>query len=438
MNFSELVQVLWRRKAIALAALTAVMFVAFASLALQDKQYKSTSTLALVPEDQVNAIYILSQASTIAPLYAEAVTSELTLAPARAEVRPARLAKINVRSFSTTPVLKIEATSSSSRVAQRSAEAVTSSFLNRLENGQVGVPQLRVQPLDTPALPTTPFSPQPKLVLSFGLLLGLGLGVGTALAWDNLARRVEEADELVKITGMPLYGEIPSSRSIPDVDSAEKLVGDQSLRLIAEALRDLRTNIQFTEGGARSVLVTSPEGRHGKTTISFGLAVMFARTGARTLLVDGDLRRGRLADLLHLPTSPGLSDTLEGLPPTSAVQDSGFPSLSVMTSGELLDDPAELLENSFFSVLHRLERDFDVIVIDGTPLLPINDARILARYTGVRLMVVSTGAVTRRQLRTALERLSIIAVPLTAAVLNNVKVTKRSSYERYLQPISQR
>jgi polysaccharide biosynthesis transport protein len=437
MDLAQLGLALWRRKAMLVTVFILVMIVAFGSLSLQKKQYKATSTVALVPVAQEDAIFILSQVSTIAPLYAEAITSASTLTQAQERMRGESLGKITVRSFDT-PVLKVDATARSPRRAQRSAQAVTDVLLVRSNQGEIGIPQMNLVSLDTPHLPEKPSSPQPKLTLAFGMLLGLGAGVGAALGLDALRQRIEDADTLARVTGAPVYGEVPDSRAILGMDSAKYLLDHAGLRVVAEAFRDLRTNIQFSEGGARSVLVTSPEGRHGKTTVSFGLAVMFARTGARTLLVDGDLRRGRMAPMLGIPTSPGLADVLEGTPVSSVVQEGGFPSLSVMPSGVLVDDPGESLEVNFFSVLHQLERDFDVVVIDGTPLVPINDARVMAKYTGVTLMVVSAGSLTRRQLRTALERLSIISVPLTATVLNNSKTAKRSSYHRYLEPIAGR
>jgi capsular exopolysaccharide synthesis family protein len=221
---------------------------------------------------------------------------------------------------------------------------------------------------------------------------------------------------------------------VPGVSSPAALVNDPRLRVVAEALRDIRTNLQFTNGGFRSILVTSPEGRHGKTFVSFGLAATLARSGARTLLVDGDLRRGRVSEMLGMTRTPGLMEVLHGTPFPRAVQPTDLDTLSVLTGGSLVDDPGELLEASFFQVLYDLEAAYDVVVVDGTPLVPVNDARLMARYVSAVLLVVSAGSVTRRQVRTAVDRLSIIGINATAAVLNASKQRRRASYYRYLTP----
>lgn len=433
MELGQITRVVWRHRVKAAIVFVVCMLLAIGSLATQTRIYRSTSTVALVPVDDATAIYVLSQVSIIAPLYGEGVKSTATLGEALDRMKAAPLGRISVRTFST-PVLKIDADSTSPELAQRSAEAVTEVLVRRARDGEIGIPQLRVLALNRPALPTSPYSPQPRLTLAFGVLLGLGLAVGASLLWENLSGKVEDADTLAKVAEVPVFGEIPSVRTVPTVTSPGELLNDPTLRGVAEALRDLRTNIQFAGTDTRSVLVTSPEGRHGKTTIAFGLAVMFARTGARTVLVDADMRRGRVAGLLGITPSPGLSEVLAGEPLAPAVRDLGFPSLRALPSGELLNDPGEMLEQSFFALLHRLEVDFDMVIIDGTPLVPINDARIVARYTGMTIMVARAGVLTRRQIRSAAERLSIISVPLTAVVLNHTKTPRRSSYHRYLAP----
>ncbi len=437
MELGQIGKIIWRHRVMAGIVLALTIAVALGSLVTQTRIYRATSTVALVPVNDSTAIYVLSQVATISPLYGEGVKSTATLSQAASRMQGTPLGRISVRTFST-PVVKIDADSPSREGARRSAQVVTDVLVERAGTGDVGIPQLRVLPLNRPTLPTSAYSPQPRLTLAFGILLGLGLAVGAALLRENLSGKVEDADTLSKVADAPVYGEIPSARTVPDVSSPDGLFADPTLRGVAEALRDLRTNIQFAGSDVRSVLVTSPEGRHGKTTVAFGLAVMFAKSGARTLLVDADLRRGRLADVLAIVPAPGLSEVLAGEPLAGALRKVGFPSLTVMPSGALLDDPGELLEQSFFSLLHRLEADFDMVVIDGTPLVPINDARIVARYTGMTLMVARAGILTRRQIRSAAERLSIISVPLSAVVLNHTRSPRRSSYHRYLEPAVKR
>jgi capsular exopolysaccharide synthesis family protein len=199
-------------------------------------------------------------------------------------------------------------------------------------------------------------------------------------------------------------------------------------RIVAEALRDLRTNLLFTKGNLRSIVVTSPEGSHGKTTVSFGLAVSFARSGARTLLVDADLRKGRVSELLQVQRTPGLSEILRGHPVETAIRHTSLENLDFITGGMLGEDPGELLMSEFPNLLHQFERTYDMVVIDTTPLVPVSDARIIARFGKATLIVASAGSTTRRQLKTAVERLQLISVQPTGAVLNNYRAASKTAY----------
>lgn len=437
MELGQIAKVMWRHRVMAAIVFSATVLVALGSLATQTRTYRSTSTVALVPINDATAIYVLSQVATISPLYGEGVKSAATLSEAASRIEGTPLGRISVRTFST-PVLKIDATATSPERARRSAQAVTDVLVERAERGDVGIPQLRVLPLNRPTLPSAQYSPQPSLTLAFGVILGLGLAIAAVMLRENVSGKIEDAETLSRLAGAPVYGEIPSARAVAALGTPGTLLSEPTLRGVAEAMRALRTNIQFAGSDVRSVLVTSPEGRHGKTTIALGLAVMFARAGAGTVLVDADLRRGRVADLLSVAPMPGLAEALAGETMVPTLRKVAFPSLTVLPSGQLLDEPGELLDQGFFALLHRLEADFDMVIIDCTPLVPINDARIVARYAGMTLLVARAGTLTRRQIRAAAERLSIISEPVSAVVLNQTKMPRRSSYHRYLEPAEQR
>lgn len=431
----ELARVLWQRKLIALLVMTVMVGLGVVALEVQTPVYRATSTIAFTPAPGAeDPIFIISQIDVITPLYAEAVKTRATLELA-SDIRGGRdIGDVAVRTFRGAPILKIDIESSSPEVARDGAQAVTDALIRRVDRNELGLSEtLRLTQIDRPQLPEEPVRPQPKLTLAVAILLGLGFAVVAAVAWDRLGKKIETSDELAIATATNVYGEIPLDRTVPTVSSPTALVHDEGLRVVAEALRDVRTNLQFSEGALRSVLITSPEGSHGKTFVSFGLAATLARSGARTLLVDADLRRGRISELLGVRRAPGLAEVLQGTPISKAIQPTDLEGLSVLPGGTLPDDPGELLESSFFQVLYDVEAAFDVVVVDGTPLLPVNDARLVARYVSGVLVVVASGAVTRRQVRSAVERLAIIGVTPTATVLNQSRRRFRSSYYRYLR-----
>lgn len=435
MDLTELLRITWQRKLLVAGVFVLIVGLGALSLVLQSSVYRASSTIALTPAPGVDdPIFIISQIDVITPLFAEAVETRDTLDRAERLLDDEPLGDVSVRTFRGAPILKIDVESASPQVASDGAQAVTDALLARVGEGDIGLSEsIQLTQMERPRASDEPVRPQPRLTLAVCVVLGLGFGVVAAVAWDRLGRRIETADDLALATGISVYGEIPLDRAVPSIVGASALVHDDKHRVVAEALRDVRTNLQFAGGGLRSVAVTSPEGSHGKTFVGVGVAATMARSGVRTLLVDGDLRRGRVSERLGVARSPGLSEVMQGMPLAGAIQQTDLDGLSVLAGGAFPDDPGELLESSFFQVLYDLEAAFDFVVVDGTPLLPINDARIVARYTGAVLVVVAAGTVTRRQLRAATERLSIIGITPTAVVLNQSRRKFGSSYYRYLR-----
>jgi tyrosine-protein kinase len=428
-TLNDLLRVFWRRKLLIVIVTLAVVIPSYAATKLVTKQYESTATVALIPRQ--NDIVFFGLLDTISPYYADAATSRATLTQAQ-QLVGINLCSTSVETFKGTPIMKIHARCSSPRLAQLTAAGVTQALLNRDQNGALEIHSVHLILADPASLPTTPVFPRTKLTLLVAFLLGLGLGLGAALLRESLTTKVESADDLAEVTGLPIFAEIPAETAILKLHSPEGLVTDSRLRVVAEALRDLRTNLLFTDESIRSVVITSPDGSHGKTTVAFGLAATLARAGTKTLLVDADLRRGRVADLLVLERSPGLMDVLlDEVPFGEAVRHTEN-GLDVLVAGRRSADPVELLTNAFPGLLASLEREYQAVVIDCTPVTPISDARIVARHADATLLVAKAGVAVRRHVRAAIERLDLISVKPTAAVLNYSLAVRGSSY--YVRP----
>ena len=425
MDLSELIGVLWRRKWTILFTTAAVMLAAGVALRVVTPIYESTSTLALSPTDAEQGLIFFGISDAVVPVYADAATSVTTRE--EAESRIGELAAINVQTFSGTPIIKVSARDADAELAQRSAQAVTDVLLERAED-DIGISSLKLTQLDQPVVATEPVFPQTRLALAVALLLGLALGIGLALLRESLTTKVSTPEELGRVSDAPVYGEIPTEPAIASFTSPEVLGENPLLRGVSEALRELRTNLLFSEGSLSSVVVTSPEGSHGKTTIAFGLAVTAARAGTRTVLVDGDLRRGRTSELLGIERSPGLMEVLKGTPLKEVIRHTSLETLDVVTGGRRGGDPGELLTSEFPAVLKALQKQYEAVIIDATPLVPISDARIMARYANAVIVVANAGTATRRQIKRALERLSLISLEPTAVVLNNYKAPGGTSY----------
>jgi tyrosine-protein kinase len=429
---NDLLRVFWQRKLLIVLVALAVIVPAFVATKLVTKQYESTATLGVTPKSSgPEALTLFAILDQVVPFYAEAANSRTTLAAARARLGQP-LGDISIETFKGTGLMKVKARSPSPRIAQLSAQTVAYVLVRRVNRGQVGTASYKLDVLDRASLPTTPVFPRTRLTLLVAALLGLGLGLAAALLRENLATKVETAEDLSAASGLPVFAEIPAETAVPKLHSADDLATQPRLHVVAEALRDLRTNLLFTDDSIRSIVVTSPDGSHGKTTVAFGLAATLSRAGARTVLVDCDLRRGRVAEMLGLPRTPGLMDVLLGETQLERVIRPTVDGPDVLVGGRRTGDPGELLTQEFPAVLAELEREYDAVVIDATPVIPISDARIVARFADATLLVARAGTASRRQVRHAVERLALISVKPTASVLNHSGGVSRSSY--YARP----
>lgn len=215
------------------------------------------------------------------------------------------------------------------------------------------------------------------------------------------------------------------TQSSPSLNGSNGLVAAQAPRsLAAEAFRTLRTNIQFSslDRPIRSLLVTSSGPDEGKSTILANLAISFAESGRRVIVADCDLRRPALDRLFGLRDSPGLTTMIleEGGPPP--LQDTMVAGLSLLATGPLPPNPAELLASERMArVMSQLTELADLVLLDSPPITAVSDAAILAARVDGVLLVVDSGRTRRALAQQAKEQLARVGARLLGVVLNNVK-----------------
>jgi capsular exopolysaccharide synthesis family protein len=427
MNVNDFLKVLWHRKWMIVGALIAAIALAFVALRIITPEYRSSSTMSLSPKQLGNELLFFQTLDPVLSIYATAARTKTTRADAE-ELIDGPLGDISVRTYQSTPIFKIDAQSSDPVLARDSATAVSNALLTRVRAGQVGVQGLELKMIDRPEVPTAAIYPNRKLTYGIAVLLGLGFGITVAFLWENLGRRVRTRADLADAAGVPVFAEIPLTPRIRKVRSLGTFLLDPELRTVSEALRDLRTNLVFAEEGTRSIVITSPEGRHGKTTVAAGLAVTIARSGARTILVDADLHRSRVAEMLGVEPSPGLREVLEGDPLDRCVRATRLEHLNLLTAGRPTSDPTELLASRFRVTLEALKEQYDAVVIDAPPVAPVNDARVIASLAQTTLVVCAAGKATHRSVRDAVERLKLVSVTPTAGVLNMSRSRQSRAY----------
>ncbi|TMV47494.1 CpsD/CapB family tyrosine-protein kinase [Paenibacillus mesophilus] len=198
---------------------------------------------------------------------------------------------------------------------------------------------------------------------------------------------------------------------------------------IAETYRSLRANIQFCslDQPVRTVLVTSAKGGEGKTTTAANLAILFAEEKKRVLLVDADLRNPSLHHVFSRANRVGITNTLSDQSDVQeAIQDTSIDRLSLLTTGPIPTNPAELLAKFRLEKTFReIKQSFDIVIVDSPPVLPVTDSLLLSSQCDGVVLVLQSGKTKREDARKTVQALELAQCRLLGTVLNN-KRTKRS------------
>ena len=247
------------------------------------------------------------------------------------------------------------------------------------------------------------------------LALGLAAGFGLAYLLERLDDRVRTVEQAELATGLPTLG------VIPEVDDVVAQMADPRSAL-CEAYRSLCTALQFsTENGLpRSLNITSSGPGEGKSLTAISVAKHFASLGQKVLLVDGDLRNPLLHRKLNRDNTLGFSNYLTGAcTPPDVMQKTDVPNLAFIASGPLPPNPAELLGSPrVHSLLSIGAEVFDLIVIDGPPVLGLADAQLLSSAAAGTIFVVAAGSSRSGNIRGALRRLQLARGALIGAVVS--------------------
>jgi len=203
-----------------------------------------------------------------------------------------------------------------------------------------------------------------------------------------------------------------------------------------ESFKTIRTALLLSgaKGPPRKLLVTGMSPEDGKTTIAVNLAVAFAHSGRRTLLVDADMRRPRVNKILNFKNDEGLSTYLAGASEKiKAYRTRHIENLSIITSGPTPPDPSELLGNSRFTrFLEVVGQKYEVIIFDSPPILSVSDSLILSKLVDGTLIVARAGKATHEMVEKGLKMLGDVQATILGFVLNDV-VYKKNNYYYYHQ-----
>jgi len=305
-----------------------------------------------------------------------------------------------------------------------------------------GVSNVRV--VDRALPPGGRFKPSYKKNALFGLLAGAVFGIGLAFALSYLDRSMRTAEQVEQHLRLPALGVSRAvggsgkrqgygSRLMGRRKKAEESEEERAIELLpheharsrmAEAYRAFRTALLLSRaGGVKTIVITSSFSQEGKTATAINLAVVLGQLGKRVLLVDADLHKPRIHEVLRLSNRVGLVSILaENLGPPQAILKTDLPGVSVITSGPASPNPSGLLSSEgMVRLLDMARMNFDYIVLDTPPVLPVADALVLGHQSDGVVLCVKGGHTPREKVSHVRDKLLRSNVRILGVLINNLE-----------------
>ncbi|WP_282856120.1 polysaccharide biosynthesis tyrosine autokinase [Pseudoclavibacter helvolus] len=364
----------------------------------------------------------------------EIVTSRV-IAELGLPLTPEQLAaKITAQNPIDTVVVEISVVDEDPQQAAAIANSVATNFIdvvvNELEKPDGASPSLvKIEPVQSAQVPITPISPRVPLNILVGGVLGLALGLAIAVLRQFIDTKVRSTHDIAQITDRPVIGTIAYDQ---DAGKRPLIVHEEPKSPKAESYRALRTNLRFMdiENTRHSFVVTSSLPSEGKSTTSANIAIALAEQGAKVVLVDGDLRKPKVATTMGIDGSVGLTDLLSGrAEPKDVLQRWGRGRLYVLPAGRIPPNPSELLGSHTMQQVHdQLLAEHDYVIIDAPPLLLVTDGAVLSELAHGTLLVVASGQTPRSALAGAVAQLEGIGSEVSGIVVTKVPTKGPDSY----------
>jgi capsular exopolysaccharide synthesis family protein len=326
------------------------------------------------------------------------------------------------------------------------------SVLKRLHETYVAndVAGSNIQIMQRASFPRAPSSPNSVRTLFISSVIGLMLAVGLAFFVEYMDSTVNTPQRVSAAVSLPTLGAVPhvktssalrhhpvlaQSSATNRLESAEKpngrfseelVVERDQLSLIAESYRTIRTALLLSqaERPPKVILLTSPCPDEGKTVTTLNLGIALAYGGAKVLVVDADMRKGRCHKLVNVPNRAGLANVLTGhLPLQESIHETTVWNFYLLPRGVLPPNPADLLmSKKMREVLRELSASFDFVLIDSPPVIAVSDAVVLSAGCDGVLLVFHGQRTTTPAARRAVERLEHVGAPILGVVLNGIDI----------------
>ncbi|MDM0497548.1 polysaccharide biosynthesis tyrosine autokinase [Clostridium perfringens] len=332
------------------------------------------------------------------------------------------------------PVMDITVINSDPKVAREIANEVPIVFGEELEkiakvNG--------VQVIDEALIPTKPISPNKFKILVLGGIIGAVLAMLVALVLDYFDNKVKTPEELENTLDIPLLGVVPfeNEEERKMYEGNVTIIGNLKSQ-VSEAYRNTRTNIQFSnlDENLNVIAITSSKPSEGKSTMISNIGAAFGNLeNKKVLIIDCDLRNPSIHRMFGISNTIGLTDVLIGSKTfKQCVQNTEVKNLKVLTTGNIPNNPAEILNsNRMRSFVEETKEHFDYVFIDTPPIGIVSDAGIVSTYSDGIILVAASNEVDDNVIKLSKDRLLKVNANIIGCILNKFNYKNHNEYEYY-------
>ena len=416
--------------------LCAVVMFCYSSF-LKKPMYTTSTTIVLVKDESDSSSSSIEQGDIslnqkLVSTYRQIVKSRLVVSQVIKNLNlsysiDGLSSRINVQSIDETEILKISVTDRDAEMAANIANNLADVFdkeIKKIYNisnvSVIDVAEVNKTPSNIHTLKDTVIAALVGLVLSSGIVFVI-------FYFDDILR---DSESLEKEIELPVLAKV-----YRDHDGTDLIADLKPNAAASESIRNLRTNLQFSsiDEELKSVLITSSVPSDGKSFISANLAISFAQAGKKVLLLDCDLRKGRQHDIFGVSGHKGLSNLLIGDIGTYSdyIVKTNIKNLSLIPRGTFPPNPSELLNSKKNSTLIGiLEKKFDIVILDGAPIIGLSDSLILSSIVDKTIIVTSINHTPKTELINAKKALENVGAHIAGTVANNI-VAKRGTYGGY-------
>lgn len=342
---------------------------------------------------------------------------------------------ISVEQVSTSSMIKITITNKDPEIAKKIAENIGKEFTKEAEEK---FKKDNLELMDPPLVPSGPAnsSNTKEIILINGASVFVALMIIFLIYYfDNGVKSIEQVEEKIDL---PVLGSTPLiSKKEKSIEENELIVHYDPKSPISEGIRTIRTNLQFAtvNGNLKTIMVTSSMPGEGKSFTSANLAVAFAQDGNKVLLIDCDMRKGRLNKIFNIGNNKGLSNLLiDNIEKNykKYIKKTDIKNLSVIPSGVVPPNPSELLNSDANKELIKiLEQEYDYIIFDCVPINGLPDSLIMAGIVDKTLIVCSEGKTPIDLLQKTKNSLQNVDTNIAGIIVNKTKNKYNKYYGHY-------